>query len=59
MKWYRVQYKIDVMIKADEPLDALVEAQECASEGLGMDMDQIVWKASKEEIKEHTDEGNE
>jgi hypothetical protein len=52
-KWYRVQYTIDVMIKADEPLDALCEAQDCSSEDLGSRMDDIVWEASKKEIKEY------
>ena len=49
-KWYIVQYTIDTIIKADDPLDALVNIQEIASEDLGSRIDDIVWEASKEEI---------
>ena len=49
-KWYIVQYTIDTIIKADDPLDALVNIQEIASEDLGSRIDDIVWEASIEEI---------
>ncbi len=55
-KWYIVQYTIDTIIKADDPLDALVNIQEIASEDLGSRIDDIVWEASKEEIKEYGEE---
>lgn len=52
-KYYMVNYTITRIIKADDPLDALIMIQEFSSEDLGSRIDDIVWEASEEELEEH------